>query len=214
MMKRQPLLQALTALALLAAAGCESPTDPVRLSVNKVTLEAVGDVQQLTANVIGTTQLPEWESENPQVATVTRAGMVTAVGPGTTLVRARIGSQMAQGTVTVLPRVDVQLLSLSRGPDPTGVTTISMQLRNAGGRGFYRVEHWQMRETEDSDHRPVMRQLTDSEAPVGMDYMASISLPGMDDVDWVVVYSREPTTLEYRRTGCLRLDGGSECPAP
>ncbi len=197
---------------LLFAAACDSPTDPINISMQSVTLEAVGDSKQLEATVTGSDRLPEWESLNPEIVTVTRAGMVTAVAPGTAKVRATIGLQSAEGTVTVLPPVEVQLTSLSVTTEPSGQPRVQMQLRNTGGRGFYKIEFWQMRETPGGEHRRVLSQMNDSEAPVGMDISSAII--GFVRPDWVIVYSRAPNSTEYRMTGCRRVDGGTPCPMP
>lgn len=206
----------LFALALvLGATACDSPTeDSIRLTVRSDTLEAVGDAGQMEALVSGSDRLPEWESLSPQVATVTRAGMVTAVAPGTARVRAAIGGRTAEGEVVVLPSAQVQLTSVTRDVDPSGQPRITLALRNAGGRGYYRTEFWQARATAGGEHRVVMRENTDTEAPVGLNVTSSTSLPGVANVDWVIVHSRDAHSTGYRTTGCIRLDGGSPCPLP
>lgn len=207
---RLPLLAA----ALLIAAGCDSPTDPVRLVIPTVTLEAAGDSKQLEASVFGSDALPEWESLTPELVTVTRAGMVTAIAAGEARVRARIGSHTAEGTVTVLPPVSVEILTATRQVLASGDTSVSVNVRNTGGRGFFRIEYWRERESGEDLHQPVLRPMIDDAAPVGLQFTAGNTLPGMSGVDWVVIYSREPHSLTYRTTGCVRLDGGSPCPAP
>jgi hypothetical protein len=197
---------------LVALAGCDSPTDPHTLQVQAATIEAIGDALQLEATVQGTDRLPEWESLNPEIVAVTRAGMAVAVAPGTARVRARVGSQVAEGNVTVLPPVDVQLLSLALSADPEGRPRVQMRLRNAGGRGYYKYEYWRMRETEGGEHRRVLSFTNDFDALVGMDISGGST--GFEAPDWVIVYSREPHSTQYRRTGCMRVDGGVPCPVP
>jgi hypothetical protein len=202
------------AALLLLAWGCDSPTDPIRLFAPAMTLEAIGDSKQLEANITGSDALPEWESLTPEILSVTRAGMVTALASGTGRVRARLAGETAEATVTVLPPVDVQIVSATRTIPETGPAQVNLRLRNSAGRGFYRMEFWQARASENEEHRVVLRYITDSEAPAGMDVMVSNSLSGMENVDWVLVHSRQPHELGYRSTACLRLDGGSPCPLP
>ncbi len=206
-------LPTLSALALvLVAAACESPTDPITVRVKNATLEAVGDARQLEATVANSDRLPEWESLNPEIVTVTRAGMAVAVAPGTARVRAKVGSVVSEGNVTVMPRVEVQLTSLTLVTEPSGQPGTRMQLRNVGGRGFFRLEYWQARESAGGEHRRVASWMNDFEAPAGMD--VSFNTAGIAVPDWVVIYSREPNSTEYRLTGCLRMDGGTPCPMP
>jgi hypothetical protein len=207
-------LRLLAAAPLMLLAACDYPTDPVRLIVPKMTLEATGDSKQLEATIFGSEALPEWESLTPELISVTRAGMVTALAAGEGRVRARIGASVAEGTVTILQPVSVEILSATRSTSPTGNPEITLRLRNTAGRGFYRIDYWQVRETPDGEHRPVLRQMTDTPAPVDMDISAGNGLPGMEQVDWVIVYSRAPDDLSFRTTGCLRMDGGSPCPIP
>lgn len=49
-------------------------------------------------------------------------------------------------------------------------------------------------------------------APVGMD--VSSSTVGFAQPDWVILYSREPNSTQYRQTACVRVDGGTPCPMP
>lgn len=198
--------------ALVVAAGlaCDSPTEPT-LGVIDLTLEAVGDAAQLTANVMGSSQLPRWESLDDDVVTVTEAGMAVAVAPGTATVRARIGSRTAEGTVTVLPPVDVELSQLAWGTDPGGMTGMTMRLRNLGGRGFFRMEYWKQRATPDGEHQRILYYFNDVEAPVGMDVTHGNYIID-EPADWVVVQVREPRSVDYVVTSCVRLDGGQPCP--
>ncbi len=58
-----------------------------------------------------------------------------------------------------------------------------------------------------------MQDLTDQAAAVGLNVPLRIStIPA--PVDWVIIYSREPNSLEYRTTACIRLDGNTGCPTP
>jgi hypothetical protein len=201
------------ALALVLAAGaCDSSTEPVTLFVPSVTLEAIGDIQQLEAALTGSDLLPVWEIDDPGVATVTRAGMITAVAPGTTKVWARVGSVQGVGTVTVLEPIRIEIAGVVRETDPSGAAVLAVSLKNQGGRGFYRMEHWQERQAPGEEHRVVARHLSEAPLAGGLEITVRDFLPGMEAVDWVVVFSREPNSLDQKITGCFRLDGGTPCP--
>ena len=200
------------ALALLALAACDSPTEPLPLFIPAVTLEAVGDAAQLVAGNAGES-LPRWESLDPAIVTVTPAGMAVAIAEGTATVRARLGSRTSEGTVTVLPPVSVVLADLAPVTAPDGATGLGMRIRNEGGRGYFRLEYWREKTGDETEHQRVLHYLTDSEAPVGMDVGHQSFLP-TGTADWVVAYSREPMATHYVMTGCVRLDGGAPCPMP
>jgi hypothetical protein len=203
-------------LLALAAGACDSATEPQPLGilVPSLTLEAVGDAAQLEATVAGSDLLPIWESLDPAVATVTRAGMVTAVSAGTARVRARIGSSAAEGTVTVLPPVSVAITAATRTQEPSGNIMVSLNLKNEGGRGYYRLEYLRLGTGPDGGPESVLRYLTDDQATVGMQIFHNTNLPGAASADVVVAYSREPKSLQYVRTGCIRIDGAAGCPLP
>jgi hypothetical protein len=213
-MNRRTLIpwSAVAALVTIAAACDSSPTD-LPMHVPAVTLEAVGDAHQLTAG--GTDgALPFWESLDTTVVTVTPAGMAVARAPGTARVRARLGSRTAEGTVSVLSPVEVTISDLRVTTDAGGAYAgMAMQLRNLGGRGYYRLQFWKERADGEDEHRIVLNYTTDMEAPVAMDVQFGTNLPA-EPADWVVAYSREPVSLGYVRTGCMRLDGGAPCPIP
>ena len=80
------------------------PASEIVLSASAVSFSSLGDEQQVTAevrdaygNVIPDAEVT-WSSDDEDVATVD-AGLITAVGPGSTTVRATSGA--AEGTVTV-----------------------------------------------------------------------------------------------------------------
>jgi len=202
----------ISAALLLATAACESsPTEQRLISVPAVTLEAVGDARQLEATLNGTEQLPVWESLDPLIATVTRAGMVTAVAPGIAKVRARLGSKAREGTVTVMPAVSVEITSatVERGPSGEGLATV--WIRNRGGRGFYRMRFYRASTVEGAMPEVVSQDITDQPIVAGQpEFYSMRSMPA--GVQWIVVYSREPNSLAYRITACHRLDGATDCP--
>lgn len=210
-MKTHRLLRAAPTLLLAAAAlACDSPAE-VQLGFAPVTLEAVGDVVQLEANVKGSDHLPRWESLNPEVVTVTEAGMAVAVRQGTATVTARIGSKIVEGTVTVLEPVHVEVTNLQVVEDGFGQPGMRMRLKNLGGRGYFRLEFWKQRAGPGEEHQRVLYWGTDGEAPVGLDIEHSSFI--LDEpADWVVAYSREPQSLTHTSSSCVRLDGGLPCP--
>ncbi|HEV8365562.1 MAG TPA: Ig-like domain-containing protein [Gemmatimonadaceae bacterium] len=106
----------LTALALLGSAGCSEATTeqvegPVSVSIEPSELNLfVGDVATLTAVAFDAKQRGmdatfTWASGNPAVATVTSAGVVTAVGHGGTVVTARAGAVIGATKITVQERL-------------------------------------------------------------------------------------------------------------
>lgn len=212
MIRRMAMAPALLPLLVGLAAACESPTE-LPLVVPTSTLEAVGDAMQLTAhNADG--GLPLWESLDTTVVTVTPAGMAVAVAPGTAAVRARLGSRTAEGTVVVMEPVEILISDLDVVVDSLGqFLGMKMRLKNAGGRGFFRVDYWRERGQGEAEHTRVLHMTTDLEALVGMDVQSSNYLMS-DPADWVVAYSREPNSLGYVMTSCVRLDGGTPCPMP
>jgi hypothetical protein len=198
-------------LAALALAGCDSSTDAVTVQVQSVTFEAVGDALQLEATVPGSTALPEWESLNPEVVTVTRAGMAVSVAPGTARVVARVRSGEGEGTVTVLPHVSVELTAVSKQDAGEGLENIRLDVTNTGGRGFYRFRVMRDPDQPGGEHTVITDFWNDTSITPGVSYFVQMSVPA--PADWVAVYSRSPHSEEYRRTGCMRFDGG-DCPLP
>lgn len=61
------------------------------LSSNDITLDSAGATEQLS--VTGVTGQVTWTSGNPDIATVSAEGLVTAVAPGRTTVTAKVGDQ-------------------------------------------------------------------------------------------------------------------------
>lgn len=83
-------------------APVEVPATDVTLSESSLVLD-VGETAQLTAAVVpeGTTDKLVWSSADESVATVDANGLVTAVGPGRTVISATAGSVSAVCSVTV-----------------------------------------------------------------------------------------------------------------
>lgn len=109
----------LNRVALLAAIGiawgCESGTGTEPATVGSVTIGqvpselAVGSTAQLSATVLSSTgsTLPghpvSWSSSHPAVATVSPGGLVEALSPGTTAIRASSGGKTASVELRVVP---------------------------------------------------------------------------------------------------------------
>lgn len=200
------------ALAALLVA-CDGGTEPLvpRLRVTDTVIEARGDTASLTALSDGVVAVAEWESLDPGIVTVTGAGLATAMAPGTARVRATFGAAEDTGTVTVLPPAEIVLSDLAVVTDPGGQQGMSMRIRNAGGRGYYRLEFWKY-DAQGAKQR-VLYYSTDVEAPAGLDIQHQTFVADAL-ADWVLAYSREPLADELTRTSCARLDGEAEpCPS-
>jgi len=200
-------------LLLGLATACDSPTgaNPQLLSVADLTIEAVGDSHQLAATQRDSSRLPTWESLDPTIASVTRAGMITGVAAGTTRVRARLGSEMVQGTVTVLPPVSVEIVGAVKDAPVNGHERVRLTLRNTGGRGFYRMHFYRAADAPGGEPRIIQQDITDLPVTV-FSHEVFFHLDVAAPADWVVIYSREPNSMSFRRTGCARLDGEPGCP--
>ncbi len=93
----------------LAVWGCAEPDTPASVTIipSAVFLDALGATQQLTAVVKNkedreiTGATVTWSSDNEQVATVSEAGLVTAVGPGSARIKAKAGAITGEVPVTV-----------------------------------------------------------------------------------------------------------------
>ena len=111
--------------------GTTAPTvATVTVSPTSATL-AVGATQQLTAapksaaGVDITGKSTSWSSATPAVATVSAAGLVTAVGPGTASITATIDGVSGSSTITVTP-VPVAAVTVS---PTTGTLLVSQTLQ-------------------------------------------------------------------------------------
>lgn len=112
--------------------SCAEPDTPASVSIlpSSVTLDALGATQQLAAvvknqegrEIIGA--VVTWSSEDPQVATVSSTGLVTAVGRGSTRVKATAGAVEGSAPVTVTQN-PTQVEAVS-GSQQTG--TVGQQL--------------------------------------------------------------------------------------
>ena len=159
---------AVCAAALLTACGGD-PTPPppppvatsITISPSSVTFTAVGDTEQLSAEVrdqYGSVMVGarvNWSSLRPTVATVDlREGLVTAAGAGTATITARSGSASAEASVTVDQEVEAMektggdaqaghffealpiapaVRVLDRNGHPAGEITVSFEVTSGGG---------------------------------------------------------------------------------
>jgi hypothetical protein len=99
-------------LALVVGTSCVDPLTP-DVTINRVTLTpvrdtlGVGSTQQMTAIARNRRSDPirnvpfTFESLQPEVATVSDSGLVTAVSPGTATIRATTGTFVATSTIVV-----------------------------------------------------------------------------------------------------------------
>lgn len=113
-------------LALLTGACGTDPFTPVsvtelELAPEAPVLMALGATQQLQVVVDGDLQVIDdpsivWRSSDPAVATVEGAGMVTAMGDGSTIITAELNGITAQTTVTVAATIlnTARLLTMSQ----------------------------------------------------------------------------------------------------
>lgn len=202
------------ALPLLLAAAviaCDSTTEPEpNIRIVGLTLEAVGDVAQMEVRMDGEAATARWESLDPEIVTVTTGGLARAVSHGIATVKAEIDGRSAEGEVTVLPPVNVQVSELAVVTDAGGSQGTEMRLQNHGGRGYFRLEFWKLR--PDGSHERIMYHTNDAEAPVGLNITYSHFSSG-ETPDWVMAFSREPLALEGTRTSCVRMDGADGCPS-
>lgn len=119
-MKRFLFASAFVLVAALAFVGCADddndgsvPATAVVLDVESKTL-GVGETLQLTATPApsDTTDPVVWSSDEETVATVSETGLVTAVAPGTAVIKAVCGSVSATCTIEVAePAAEYDIIS-------------------------------------------------------------------------------------------------------
>lgn len=119
-MKRFLFASAFVLVAALAFVGCADddndgsvPATAVVLDVESKTL-GVGETLQLTATPApsDTTDPVVWSSDKETVATVSETGLVTAVAPGTAVIKAVCGSVSATCTIEVAePAAEYDIIS-------------------------------------------------------------------------------------------------------
>ena len=112
-----------TLVVLFGAAGCggdggSDPQIPAEITLNSsdVTLDAEGQIFQLTATVVDADgdPLPDatvnWESGDVAIVAVTATGLLTGQGPGTAQVTATAGEVTSSAEVIVESTASLQLL--------------------------------------------------------------------------------------------------------
>jgi hypothetical protein len=130
----------LAALMLVSCGGGESnpagpaPVVSVALSESSAISLAIGATRQLTAtprDASGNTlsgRTVTWSTSASGVATVSTLGLVTAVGAGSTQIRATSEGKSAEVTVTVAPVVSVASVAITNGTPFSLVAGASRQL--------------------------------------------------------------------------------------
>jgi len=160
-------LAACSSSLLTACGGDPTPPPPppvatsITISPSSVTFTAVGDTEQLSAEVrdqngnVMVGAAVNWSSLRPTVATVDlREGLVTAAGAGTATITARAGSASAEASVTVSQEVEAMektggdrqeghffealpiapaVRVLDRNGHPAGEITVSFEVTSGGG---------------------------------------------------------------------------------
>ncbi|MEO6444368.1 MAG: Ig-like domain-containing protein [Gemmatimonadaceae bacterium] len=143
------------AVAFLSCDGSTAPNagEIARIVVDPATLSmVVGNAQPVTAHLFDPSGAEVsdsrlfWTSEDPAVASVSQAGVIVAVGAGTTRVAASARGKSALVTITVAPR---QVSIVRVAPSTTSlrvggsVTLRAEPVNSAGGIVTGRPETWQ-----------------------------------------------------------------------
>lgn len=133
-------------LALVVASACSDSTKPPALTSIEVTSDEdgslmLGESLQLNAEGKDDKGNPfdvstfEWKSSNTAVATVNASGLVTAVGGGTAVISAAVGTIQGVFTVTVsgsLHNADVTTSQTWRAVDNPHLVTAQIEVHGAG----------------------------------------------------------------------------------
>jgi hypothetical protein len=134
-------------LAYLAACGTD-PRVPTTVVVNPTTLTftAVGEEQQLSSSITDQdgaalpSETTSWSSSDPEVATVTGTGLVTARGPGSAEIIATAGSATASAHVSVVQTpVEIEKVSgdLQTGsPGSTLAAPLVVRVKDSKGNAI------------------------------------------------------------------------------
>lgn len=128
-------------IAVLAACGDNGPTTPidpavaVALAPDSIAI-TIGETQQLTVLVTGSTKKATFTSSNTNIATVDSAGVVTAKGVGTAFIRANVGaivdsSKVVVKTLTILIPGPLPLLGSGSVPE-----RFTGEITEAGGWAY------------------------------------------------------------------------------
>lgn len=141
-------LPAAVAAAAVVAAGCDDETTaPVHqhqasalsLNMSSIALES-GQQAQLAMTAVCTCGSPvevfvAWESDNASVATVSPAGLVTAVGSGSAIIAAKAAGKRVTATVTVSEPVGYSLRAVGGSVDllKQGEGHVAIRIARTGG---------------------------------------------------------------------------------
>ncbi len=119
-------LRALVGIATIAFGACTDAVEPVgpvpttvTPEVGSVSFTALGQSEQLSVTVLDQSGVPlsdvplQWSSDREDVASVSQAGVVTAVGNGTADLSVRVGSVVGHVSVTVAQTPAAVVLSAS-----------------------------------------------------------------------------------------------------
>jgi hypothetical protein len=88
--------------------------NPPLLSAGDSALASInGRTRQGRRSTFGPVPITHWTTSNPSVATVTAAGEVTAVGPGTAILTAMSSAGPYEATVTVFGATDISFLDVT-----------------------------------------------------------------------------------------------------
>jgi uncharacterized protein YjdB len=129
------------------AASCDSPSTPDDAEIGSIVVTpstlslTVGTTRSLTARVLGLSGetlggVPVfWSTQDPAVAAVSEAGIVTAVAPGTTQIAASRGGKSSLVTVTVvgLPVGLVRVAPATASVLVGASSTLTAEVLDAGG---------------------------------------------------------------------------------
>jgi uncharacterized protein YjdB len=135
------------AYALLATLSCDSPLSPDSASVDRVEVNpaslqlTAGETRTVTARVLDADgaslveRRPFWSTQNPQVATVSQSGVVTAVAAGNTTVAASAGgkSGLVQVAVGARPVSQVRIAPTSASVEQGAMVTLRADPVDATG---------------------------------------------------------------------------------
>jgi hypothetical protein len=150
MMRRTPILLLLLACLLtVAACGSDTPTDPspnptpgTLTIIGQTDFMTMGSAVTLQATLSGTTSsvvAADWSTDDGRVAGIDRSGRLTALGSGTTNVRAVYQGNNATFAVRVAPDFAGTWEGRVRVTACTTPTTTACQAYSAGSQFITRV---------------------------------------------------------------------------
>ncbi len=210
-------IRSLAALAALTACSGDSAGPPVapvpvptavKVSPAIDTLDAVGETMQLSALVLDqngdvmASEAVSWSTSDASVLDVNgSSGRVTARAQGTAVVTAQSRAALGIATITVRPPARVLIVSASQQRTDISEWTVSVTLRNAGGRGFYYIEFWSLRTSPvGPDHLLGVTQAVEVSPTYEESVSYRVPTPSTLGVSWLLVYTRDPDSGAYRQS--------------